>query len=93
MKDSSSIHSPAIGLTDGFGVGGSSTPGMPSVHPDISMVERGAQGSGTSEVGEIGGVGSTRGAFPFAQTIDKPSGYTPGDGDSMVGGMGTPPKP
>lgn len=86
-------HSPAGSIGDGFGgVGGSGTPSMPSVHPDVSMTERGSQAPGTSEVGEIAGVGSTRGAFPFAQTIDAPNSYDT-NGDPMVGGMGKPPRP
>lgn len=87
-----SIHSPAGDIASGFNVGGGSTPAQPSVHPDISMTERGSQAPGTSEMGEIAGVGSTSGAFPFAQLIDAPSTYDT-NGDPMVGGMGKPPTP
>jgi hypothetical protein len=91
--EKSSVHSPAKGLTEGFNVGGSSNPGEPSFHPDVQMTERGAQAPGVKEQDAVAGVGATSGAVPFAQLSTISDSYTPGDGDSMVGGLGTPPRP
>lgn len=97
MKGESSVHSPASGLTDGFGVGGGSTPGKPSVHPDFDMSGKGdggmGNGTGVADGPTIGGVGATSGPVEFAQLATTgPESYDTG-GDPMVGGIGTPPKP
>lgn len=90
--NSSEFFSPAAGLTDGFAVGGTSNPPEPSVYPDFSLAEKGAEAPNMKDTEAVGGVGATSGAVPFAQlSTAGPEGYNT-DGDPMVGGIGTPPK-
>lgn len=95
MSDKSSFHSPAQGLTEGFDVGGGSAAPAPSWHPDPRLTEKSGMpdAPGTSAAPEFGGVGPSAGAITGVQLVDAPQSYSPGEGDSMVGGLGTPPRP
>lgn len=94
MKDEQLVHSPAEGLTDGFAVGGGSQPPEPSWHPDVSMTSKsGDSAPGARACEEFAGVGPSSGAVQGVQLVEGPESYTPGEGDSMVGGLGTPPRP
>lgn len=93
MKDAS-VHSPAQGLTDGFNVGGGSAAPAPTYHPDISMTSKsGDDAPGARACEEFAGMGPSEGAVKGVQLVEGPESYSPGEGDSMVGGLGTPPRP
>lgn len=94
--DSSDFHSPAQGLTEGFSVGGSSNPPTPSWYPDPRMTEKSGMpdASNVEAAPEFAGMGPSEGAISGVQLFTgAPSSYSPVEGDSMVGGLGTPPRP
>jgi hypothetical protein len=90
-KNSISTHSAAGDIGGGFNVGGGSTPSAPSVHPNVNI---GANGGDSPEGASFG---DTKDQTPISVTEVQfatgiPESYTPMSGDSMVGGLGTPPK-
>ena len=95
MANDNFMYSPADGLSDGFNVGGGSTPAAPSVYPEIDMTGASgdtAQGSKAAE--SFGMMSESPGAVQGVQlATGAPEGYSPDPSDSMVGGLGTPPKP
>jgi hypothetical protein len=98
MSDSNgiSIHSPANGLTEGFGVGGGSKPPAPSVHPDVNMTGKSSEGKASGhEFGSIPAPGerSSVAADEVQFVTGVPtSGEATSLGPDMAGGLGTPPR-
>jgi hypothetical protein len=91
-KNSISVHSAAGDIGGGFNVGGGSQPSAPSVHPNYNI---GANGSDSPE-----GAGFGDKADQTAVSVQEvqfatglPESYSgAGLGDTLVGGLGTPPK-
>jgi len=90
-KDAISVHSPANDLAGGFNVGGGKQAPNPSVHPDINV----SGSSGDSPQGAT--FGDTDGRTPVSVeevqlATGIPESYSNGLGDTLVQGLGTPPK-
>lgn len=90
-KDAISVHSPANDLSGGWGAGGSKQAPAPSVFPDINV-------SGSSGDRPAGAAfGDTDGRTPVSVeevqvATGIPESYSSGLGDTLVQGLGTPPK-
>lgn len=94
-----SMHSPASGLTDGFGVGGGSKPAAPSYHPDVNV--SGATAQGTNSGNEFGNASpnAPQARTPISVEEVQFAGGIPDSGEvqslgpTMAGGLGNPPRP
>lgn len=90
-KDAISVHSPANDLQGGWGTGGGKQAPAPSVFPDINVSGK----SGDSPNGST--FGDTDGRTPVSVeevqlATGIPESYDAGLGDTLVQGLGTPPK-
>lgn len=99
MAKDFSIHSPAGGLTEGFGVGGGSKPAAPSVHPNVNV--SGVSSQGTTSGHTFGQPSANLPGNKSSVSVDEvqyatgvpEQGDAIGLGPSMAGGLGTPPRP
>lgn len=97
-KDLYEGHSPSQGLLDGGATSPSGDPGPPSVFPDVNVYERGTDSPvGTAPAETFAGIGPTSGpgvheTVQIATGI--PTEYSDQElGGTMVGGLGSPPRP
>lgn len=97
-KTNFSIHSPANGLTEGFGVGGGSKPGEPSSHPDVNVSGVSSRGKAVNaEFGSIPNAPGDRSSVSVDEvqlvTGVPTEGAATSLGPTMAGGLGNPIRP
>ena len=91
-KGSMSVHSPASGLAEDWGAGGSGGQApAPTVHPDINVSGSG----GDTPSGATFGDTDMRTAVSVEEVqlaTGIPENFSAGLGDNVAGALGTPPK-